>query len=115
MVPEKSFSDPLICNDHGYAEGKFVAERLIDYATGKGLQATIIRSGQLSGSTSSGHWSATEFAPTLFRSSCVLNALPDELPVSFPQDPGHKHNLIPTFTRLGYAMVTRRRGCQMRP
>ncbi|KAF8589651.1 acetyl-CoA synthetase-like protein [Ramaria rubella] len=80
-VPEEPFSDPSVCGDNGYGEAKFVGERLIDSASRRlHLPATIIRCGQLSGSTVSGAWARMEFIPVLLRSSLSLGLFPDSMP-----------------------------------
>ncbi|KAF8592220.1 acetyl-CoA synthetase-like protein [Ramaria rubella] len=80
-VPEEPFDDPSVCGDNGYGEAKYVAERLIDSASRKlHLPATIIRCGQLSGSTVSGGWARTEFIPVLLKSSLSLGIFPDSMP-----------------------------------
>ncbi|KAH7929135.1 acetyl-CoA synthetase-like protein [Leucogyrophana mollusca] len=80
-VPEQIFSDATLPATEGYAEAKFVAERVINEACERcGLQAAIIRAGQLSGSSVSGFWTATEYIPILFASSRKLGILPNDFP-----------------------------------
>lgn len=81
-VLEVSFDDPSVAGDQGYGEAKFVAERIIDRACKSGLRATILRGGQLSGSTTDGYWAPSEYIPSLFRVSKKLGCLPAQLPVS---------------------------------
>jgi thioester reductase-like protein len=84
-IPERAFYDPGVTNTTGYGEAKYVSEMLIDSASRTfHLPASIIRSGQLSGSTVNGYWSRTEFIPRLFASSLSLGIFPDTMPVCCP-------------------------------
>lgn len=99
-ILEISFGDPSVTGDQGYGEAKFVAERIIDKACASGLRGTIIRAGQLSGSTTDGYWTPSEYMPSLFRVSKMLGCLPSGLPVS-PQ-----RRFMNSLTRvcLGYSL-----------
>ncbi|EGN94747.1 hypothetical protein SERLA73DRAFT_187804, partial [Serpula lacrymans var. lacrymans S7.3] len=80
-VPEREFKDHSLPGNQGYAEAKYVAERIIDEACHRsGLNATVIRAGQLSGSTVNGFWTPSEYIPILFTSSHKLNLVPNEFP-----------------------------------
>ncbi|KAF9007177.1 hypothetical protein BDQ17DRAFT_1351557 [Cyathus striatus] len=68
-IPEVPFDDPAVAGEEGYSEAKYVAERIVDQASLVGLRGTVIRSGQLSGSTVGGHWAAMS-----------LGKLPADLP-----------------------------------
>ncbi|KAF7297348.1 Acetyl-CoA synthetase-like protein [Mycena indigotica] len=80
-APEKSLESPATCLDQGYAHSKYVAEKLIEYAAQErpGLEATIVRSGQLAGAEGSGAWPRSEFIPTLMRSCKELKIVPGGL------------------------------------
>src|ERR1700761_9167852 len=80
LVPERSIEDIGIVPPNGYAESKFVAERLLDFASQCGLSSVIIRGGQLSGSTVNGYWNPKEFIPSLIKTSSVVGAIPEDLP-----------------------------------
>ncbi|KAJ3787876.1 hypothetical protein GGU10DRAFT_287503 [Lentinula aff. detonsa] len=77
-VPEQSFSVPSIAGSDGYSQSKYTAERIIDIAVSTaGLDAVIIRGGQLSGSSQNGYWNPREYIPSLFKTSAAIRAFPD--------------------------------------
>ncbi|GAW00066.1 acetyl- synthetase-like protein [Lentinula edodes] len=77
-VPEQSFSVPSIAGFDGYSQSKYTAERIIDVAVSRaGLDAIIIRGGQLSGSSQNGYWNPKEYIPSLFKTSAAIRAFPD--------------------------------------
>jgi thioester reductase-like protein len=82
LVPEEPINDPSMPLDQGYGQSKYVSERVVVAAAEKGLRATIVRIGQLSGVTTNGAWSLTEHIPIVLRSSIALGMIPDDLPVS---------------------------------
>ncbi|KAJ7625825.1 male sterility protein-domain-containing protein [Roridomyces roridus] len=59
----------------GYGEGKYVAERILAVS---GLNATLFRIGQISGSESSGAWAPTDWIPIVVKSSIELGAFPSD-------------------------------------
>ena len=64
----------------GYAEAKFVCERMLDATLHQhpGTFRTMsVRLGQIAGSTVSGYWNRMEHVSFLIKSSQTLNALPD--------------------------------------
>ncbi|KAF8506283.1 male sterility protein-domain-containing protein [Hysterangium stoloniferum] len=82
-IPERGFYDPGVTGTTGYGQAKYISEVLIDSASRTlRMPATIIRSGQLSGSTINGYWSRTEFIPRLFASSLSLGIFPDTMPAA---------------------------------
>jgi thioester reductase-like protein len=81
LVPEGPINDPGIVLDQGYGQSKYVSERVIVNAVKAGLRATIVRVGQLSGTTMNGAWATTEHVPIMFRSSLALGIVPEDLPV----------------------------------
>ena len=68
--------DPHIAAGMGYAEAKWVAERMLEVA-GKHtpLRAVSIRLGQITGTTA-GAWKTTEWLPALVKSSVYLSHFP---------------------------------------
>jgi len=81
-VPEEPLPDPTLIGPGGYGEAKYVCERVLDEAARKsGAPVTVIRSGQIAGSSVDGYWAPTEYMPTMFKSSKILGKVPDKLPV----------------------------------
>lgn len=97
-VPEETFNNPQVART-GYGMSKYAAERILDRAViGAGLNAVVIRLGQLwcvlssrsravlscssSGATiGTGAWSPSEYIPIILRSSQLLGSIPSDLPV----------------------------------
>ncbi|KAJ3778588.1 hypothetical protein FB446DRAFT_713250 [Lentinula raphanica] len=101
-VPEQSFSNPSIAGFDGYSQSKYTAERVIDVGVSQaGLDAVIIRGGQLSGSSQNGYWNPREYVPSLFKTSAAIRAIPDQfmeprwLPVNIAGDIVTKISLNP--------------------
>lgn len=68
----------------GYAESKYVAELMLGKAAVEAsLAATILRVGQIAGSTKSksSRWPVREWFPTLVKTSKSLKLLPNDLPL----------------------------------
>lgn len=67
----------------GYAESKHVSERILtSAAANEGLQASILRVGQVAGPVSpdsGGVWNLTEWMPALIKSSKTLGLLPESM------------------------------------
>jgi thioester reductase-like protein len=81
-VPEQPLADPKLIGSRGYGEAKFVSERVLDEAARRsGVPVSIIRSGQIAGSSVDGYWAPTEYMPTIFKSSKILGQVPNKLPV----------------------------------
>ncbi|KAB2570370.1 Non-canonical non-ribosomal peptide synthetase FUB8 [Lasiodiplodia theobromae] len=86
--PEKTLSTVQInealppsmrcAQDMGYAQSKLVAETLCRRAAAarEGLQARVLRVGQIVGDEKRGVWNATEAVPLMLRSAVTLGALP---------------------------------------
>ncbi|KAJ7659561.1 hypothetical protein DFH06DRAFT_1044174 [Mycena polygramma] len=74
---ECPIADPRISVGLGYAESKWVAEKVLEIA-GKttALSPVIVRPGQLS-AAANGAWNTSEWFPVLLRSSHHLGQLPD--------------------------------------
>jgi thioester reductase-like protein len=80
-VPEESIGDIRVVEDYGYAQSKYVAERLLATArsTSK-LPAVTVRVGQIAGPTyEKGAWNRHEWLPVMLSSSKYLGLLPDSL------------------------------------
>jgi thioester reductase-like protein len=81
-VAEGTVENENLLGARGYGEAKFVSERVLEKAARvSGVPATIIRSGQIAGSSIDGYWAPTEYMPTIFRSSKILGKVPNKLPV----------------------------------
>ncbi|KAF9441936.1 acetyl-CoA synthetase-like protein [Macrolepiota fuliginosa MF-IS2] len=81
LVPEEPLDDPSFIGSNGYGESKFVSEHVLNTAaTTSGVPVTVIRSGQIAGSSIDGYWAPTEYIPTIFRSSKILAKVPNKLP-----------------------------------
>ena len=81
-VPESIIDDPSAPAATGYGESKYIAEKLLAYATQKlGLQACIIpRLGQITGATCSlGRWNRNEWLPSLIIGSRHMGAILESL------------------------------------
>ena len=78
LVPEIPIDEPRVPLPIGYAEAKWVCEKIIESAFHRveDVEATILRIGQLSGSKSTGFWSPKEHFPTLVRASQAIGAFP---------------------------------------
>ena len=79
FVPEIPIDDPHVPLPIGYAEGKWVCEKIIESASrnSSSVESTIVRIGQLSGSKATGFWSPKEHFPTLVRASQAIGAFPN--------------------------------------
>ncbi|THH31763.1 hypothetical protein EUX98_g2444 [Antrodiella citrinella] len=77
-VPEDVMHDANVAAGQGYAASKYVVEQLLEKARERGLSATSIRLGQISGSSKTGSWPATEWFPILIKSSIALGCLPTQ-------------------------------------
>ncbi|RFU33647.1 hypothetical protein B7463_g2658, partial [Scytalidium lignicola] len=79
-IPETPIGpDPTIALSTGYAQSKYIIERLTQKASSVlNIPVTILRVGQLCGSTATGQWNSDEMWPILFASSVhpAINALP---------------------------------------
>ncbi|KAJ7718257.1 putative aminoadipate reductase [Mycena metata] len=74
--PEELQLDADVAVGNGYGESKYASERILALS---GLDATSFRIGQVSGSTSNGAWSTTDWVPAIVKSSIALG--------NFPSDP----------------------------
>lgn len=73
----------------GYARSKWVAENIvIAAAKSTGMEARVLRSGQIIGDSVKGIWNSTEAIPLMFRAAHTFGALPalNETPWWLPVD-----------------------------
>ncbi|KAJ7604122.1 putative aminoadipate reductase [Roridomyces roridus] len=75
LFPEELQLDASVAVGNGYGEGKYASERIL---AASGLEATSFRIGQVSGATSSGAWSTTDWVPAIVKSSLALGAFPSD-------------------------------------
>jgi thioester reductase-like protein len=75
-VPEQHLKQLSDAQEMGYARSKLVAERLCQHAHQAGLDARVLRVGQIVGDTRHGAWNATEAIPLMIRSAISIGALP---------------------------------------
>lgn len=80
IVPEIPIRDTRSTLNFGYAEAKLVCERLVEKfnrsGKGRGVDAMIVRLGQISGDESEGWWNENEHFPKLVASSQKVGGLP---------------------------------------
>lgn len=76
VVPESHTKHLTDAQEMGYARSKLVAERLCLHARRAGLDARVLRVGQITGDTKQGAWNATEAIPLMIRSAIGIGALP---------------------------------------
>lgn len=89
LIPETLIEDPSHAHPMGYARSKWVAEHMIHAAaTATGMEARVLRSGQIMGDSVNGKWNPTEALPLMFRAALTIGALPalDETPSWLPVD-----------------------------
>ncbi|NOJ52618.1 non-ribosomal peptide synthetase [Myxococcus xanthus] len=73
----------------GYAQSKWVAERLVAQARSRGMQVAIYRLGNVTGHSQTGVWNTTDFVTRSLKSFIQLGSMPvldgtlDLLPVDF--------------------------------
>lgn len=79
VVPEKPMNDPKIPLPIGYAEAKWVCEKVLEsaYQNVHDIEPVVLRIGQLTGSSTTGYWSPKEHFPTLVEASRMIGAMPD--------------------------------------
>lgn len=87
LLPEDRIHNPLWTAPMGYAEAKWVCEKILEDVSIEfpdRVDPLIVRIGQLSGSTRSGYWSMAEHFPALVSASAAAGVLPDLTGVSDP-------------------------------
>ncbi|KAH7912004.1 L-aminoadipate-semialdehyde dehydrogenase [Hygrophoropsis aurantiaca] len=118
-VPEAVTESPLVAQGIGYAQSKWVTEKLCQLASQTTpIRAGILRIGQMVGDTSHGVWNETEAISLIFKCADTIGILPDLeeslswLPVDYAaktildviRQPSHDkcpvwHVLHPTFVK----------------
>jgi len=81
-VPELISKNPEVVDSAGYAESKYVAERvLLDACAHSRIKATVLRVGQIAGPVKStkGCWNPKEWFPALVTSAKIMRKLPNQL------------------------------------
>ncbi|CAF9923631.1 hypothetical protein IMSHALPRED_005976 [Imshaugia aleurites] len=80
-IPESIIDEFSLPQAMGYAESKYVAERMLDEAARvSGVSSAVCRVGQVAGPTQGkGIWRTGEWFPSLIKSSVHLNCLPEDL------------------------------------
>ena len=82
-IPEAYTDDFGACMSIGYSESKHLAERLLHRAATEGdVPITILRAGQIGGSSTSlqARWTQRELVPSLLRTSQSIGLIPSDLP-----------------------------------
>ncbi|KAI0687615.1 hypothetical protein BC835DRAFT_1419809 [Cytidiella melzeri] len=80
VIPELPLSSVAHALPHGYALSKFAAEKILEKATSTtALRASIVRSGQIAGSLTTGAWNRHEYVPGILRASVRAGKVPDDL------------------------------------
>ncbi|KAE9975303.1 hypothetical protein BLS_002673 [Venturia inaequalis] len=81
LVPESILTDHSCCLPMGYGQSKYIAERMLGYASNKlHLNTEVIRLGQIAGSAKTRDgWNRNEWLPSIVISSAFIGALPDKL------------------------------------
>lgn len=82
IIPETVITDMNAAAAAGYAESKYISERLLAHAAEKlGLHnVSILRLGQVAGpARSGGHWNVADWVPSLVLGSRALGVLPSSL------------------------------------
>ena len=88
-IPEILPEQLTYAQNMGYAQSKLVGEHLCVSATQQtGIQARVLRIGQVIGDTQHGIWNATEAIPLMLQSATTIGVLPklDESPLWLPVD-----------------------------
>ncbi|KAI1340163.1 acetyl-CoA synthetase-like protein [Xylariaceae sp. FL0016] len=89
VVPETYVANPEHAQNMGYAKSKWVSEHIIRLAAEQtGINARVLRTGQIIGDSKEGRWNSSEAIPLMIRSATTLGVLPalDETPTWLPVD-----------------------------
>jgi thioester reductase-like protein len=76
VVTESHVARLTDAQEMGYSRSKLVAERLCKLANAAGLDARVLRIGQIVGDTRLGQWNDTEAIPLMIRAAVTMGALP---------------------------------------
>lgn len=81
LIPEQTITDWSVAEPLGYAQSKYVAERLLDSAAAAGLPCVVWRVGQVAGPImiEGSMWNRREWLPSLIASSLFLGKIPTSL------------------------------------
>ena len=81
-VPERHIDDVSAVPEMGYAQSKYVAEKVLSIASERcGVPFSVLRIGQIAGPvTTTGVWPETEWFPALLKTSESLGLIPNSLP-----------------------------------
>ena len=86
-IPEQPFTADETPGPNGYADSKYVAEQIIEYAASKmspGSSLAFARVGQIAGAVNhNGMWNKAEWFPSMVLSSLQIGALPESLGPTF--------------------------------
>jgi thioester reductase-like protein len=86
LVPESPVRDIKHVQGTGYARSKYVAEQIVhNAARDTGLDARVLRIGQLVGDSKVGEWNTTEGIPLMLQTAITLGALPTLDEVMYPK------------------------------
>ncbi|TAQ85312.1 hypothetical protein B7494_g6372 [Chlorociboria aeruginascens] len=77
-IPESALiSDPTVAGRTGYAQSKYIVERLLQTLPARiHIPITILRLGQITASTQTGHWNTQELWPILISTSVKMGTIP---------------------------------------
>lgn len=78
-IKEVSLSEPEAIDHFGYAEAKWVCEKMFEQASktfDNKLVASIVRIGQLTGPEATGAWNTSEHLPMIMKSAVALGCMP---------------------------------------
>jgi len=77
-VPEAITDDPSVAQGMGYAQSKWVTEKLCQIASEETpLRARVLRIGQMVGDTTNGVWNETEAISLIIKCADTIGILPD--------------------------------------
>ncbi|KAH7929842.1 putative aminoadipate reductase [Leucogyrophana mollusca] len=77
-VPEAVTDDPFVAQGLGYAQSKWVTEKLCQLASqATPIRAGVLRIGQMVGDSSNGVWNETEAISLIFKCADTIGVLPD--------------------------------------
>ncbi|KAI0684699.1 male sterility protein-domain-containing protein [Cytidiella melzeri] len=80
VIPELPLTSVSHVVQHGYALSKYAAEQILEEATSATpLRASIVRSGQIAGSLSTGAWNSNEYMPGILRACVRSGKVPEDL------------------------------------
>jgi thioester reductase-like protein len=77
---ERPLGSAETCGDMGYAQSKFVAEKMLEAAASRhpDMQIMVVRASQLAGALN-GRWTKSEHVPILMKASVQVGKVPADL------------------------------------